>query len=121
MHFLRAAIFSIAALAFTASASAVDSAGLCTSEKCYSASYLESELVSYHVNPDTKLKSNRQKIFYLCMDVGQFFSKAYNEHHKCSTEPIQGDLDWGRRIFGTGIKEFGSKGRAEVLVHRGQP
>jgi len=37
MHFLRAAIFSIVALAFMASASAVESAGLCTSEKCYSA------------------------------------------------------------------------------------
>ena len=36
MQFLRAAILTIAALAFTASASAVDSSASCASERCYS-------------------------------------------------------------------------------------
>ena len=45
MHFLRVAIFSIATLAFTASASAVNSAApqVCSSEKCYSAKDCGSE------------------------------------------------------------------------------
>jgi hypothetical protein len=72
--------------------------------------------------PDSKSPSyefdNQHKLDILALNYPR---KQIAKNHKCSTEPIQGYLDWGGRIVGTGIKEFGSKGRAEVPVHRGWP